>query len=275
MTTLLPFWPVATTRQSDDESQLHTCSEIYQSQRWSYGRVYPKLSQLTKAAMTSEAASPGTRVSGQVDQFPLTKSLNPSNERYCIQSNEICWPMTAIEHRLRRSCNYKIMFPLNASIHGWSPTKSEDNIRVNLLHFLPSSSLTIAFLTPTEETRAHLRRRASPVEALLRQRRRKDKGKKKEKTHPPWKHTRCGRPTTIMNPTKSTSIMNDRDRLTISPNTAYRRTWIRWSILMTNSDLFGWPSRMTPNTLSAEVMLNLHPAAQQSIELCTGRYENA
>jgi len=32
---------------------------------------------------------------------------------------------------------------------------------------------------------------------------------------------------------------------------------------------------MTPNTLSAEAKLNLHPAVQQSIELCTGRYENA
>ena len=41
-----------------------------------------------------------------------------------------------------------------------------------LLHMLRPSSLTIAFLTPTEETRAHLRRRASPVEAHFRQRKR-------------------------------------------------------------------------------------------------------
>jgi len=32
---------------------------------------------------------------------------------------------------------------------------------------------------------------------------------------------------------------------------------------------------MTPNTLSAEAKLYLHSAVQQSIELCTGRYQNA
>jgi len=78
-----------------------------------------------------------------------------------------------------------------------------------------------------EETRAHLRRRASPVEAHFRQRRR---GKR-------WgRHTRCGRLTTVT-------------------NTASRSTRIRWSIPMTNSGLFGRPSRMTPNILSAEAKL--------------------
>jgi len=64
------------------------------------------------------------------------------------------------------------------------------------------------------------------------------------------------------------------DRVTISMNTAYRSKPIRWSIPMTNSDQFGWRNRMTPNILSAVAKLNLHPAIQQSVEQCTGRYEN-
>jgi len=52
-----------------------------------------------KIEMTSEAALLVTRVSGQVDQFPQTKSLNSSNERNRIRSNEILIPTTAIEHR--------------------------------------------------------------------------------------------------------------------------------------------------------------------------------
>jgi len=135
MTTLHLFWRVAAIRQSDDESELHIRSEIYQSSRWSYGRVYPELIQLMKRGMTSEAALPVTRVSGQVDQFPLTKGLNPSNERCRIHSNEIRWPMTTIEQRLRRSYNYKITLPLNASSHARSPTKSTHKIRVNLVTY--------------------------------------------------------------------------------------------------------------------------------------------
>jgi hypothetical protein len=41
--------------------------------------------------------------------------------------------MAAIEHRFRSSCNYKIRLPPNASIHGGSPTKSRDDVRVNLV----------------------------------------------------------------------------------------------------------------------------------------------
>ena len=65
------------------------------------------------------------------------------------------------------------------------------------------------------------------------------------------------------------------DTVTISTNTAYRSIWIRSSILTTNSDLIGWPSRMSWNTLSAEAKLYLHPAVQQSIELCTSGYQKA
>jgi len=98
-----------------------------------HGRVYPELSQLTKAEMTSEAASLVTRVSGQVDQFPLTNSLNQSNKRYPIHSNEIHWPMTASQQWLQRSFNYEITSPLNASSHARSPTKSTHDIGVNLV----------------------------------------------------------------------------------------------------------------------------------------------
>jgi len=38
--------------------------------------------------MISETASPATRVSGRVDQFPHTKRLNPLNERNHIRSNQ-------------------------------------------------------------------------------------------------------------------------------------------------------------------------------------------
>jgi len=58
--------------------------------------------------------------------------------------------------------------------------------------------------------------------------------------------------------------MNDQDRVTISTNTASSSALIRWSIPMTESDLFGWPSQMTPNTFSAGVKLNLHRSIHQS-----------
>jgi len=38
--------------------------------------------------MISETASPATRVSGRVEQFPLIKRLNPLNEKNRIRSNK-------------------------------------------------------------------------------------------------------------------------------------------------------------------------------------------
>jgi hypothetical protein len=126
-------------------------------------RVYPKLSQLTKAEMTSEAASQLSRVSGQVDQFPLAQSLNTSNEGNSIQSHEILTPMIAIEHRLQSSCNNKITLLLNGSIHGASPTKSRDDIRVNFV--------TYSMIKRTS--------RGEPAQSKLTSGRDEDEGKKK------------------------------------------------------------------------------------------------
>jgi hypothetical protein len=58
-----------------------------------------------------------------------------------------------------RSC-YQLTRPFTVEVQSNQETIYEST----LLHILRPSSLTIAFLTPAEETKAHLRTRASPVE---------------------------------------------------------------------------------------------------------------
>ena len=90
------------------------------------------MSQLTKAEMISDTASPATRVSGQVDQFLLTKRQISFNKRIHIRSNKRGIPADDC-NSVPTSENLQLQdhVTLNVSIHGGSPKKSRDHIQVN------------------------------------------------------------------------------------------------------------------------------------------------
>jgi len=115
------------------------------------------------------------------------------------------------------------MLPLNASIHGRSPIKSRDNIRVNLVTY-PMIKFTYDCIPhPNGRDESALTEESQPCwSSLPAEMKRKKKGKSWStveahfwqnhftiKAHLRWKHTRCGIPTTITTTTKIISIMND------------------------------------------------------------------
>jgi len=89
-----------------------------------------------KPEISSDTVSPEACVSGWVDQFPLTKGLNPFNERNCIRSNngglladDCSRALTTEKLQIRDHVTP------NESIQDWSPNDSRDDIRVNLLTY--------------------------------------------------------------------------------------------------------------------------------------------
>jgi len=250
--------------ESIDESRDEFCNRRASDTRQWSSRPIP----------THQESKPIEReISYTVEQDMLTDDCNRSNDF----GDSATW----------RSC-YTLTRPFTVEVQ-WN---LDTIYKSTLLHILQPSSLAIAFLTPTDEMRAHLSRGSSPVEAFIRQRKRRGRRSRKGRVSP-WSKLISGgesfhnwsAPTLEACTMRTTDYNYDyyedhlhcehTDRFTISTNTAYRSTWISSSIPMTDSDLFGWPSRMSPNTLPAEANLYHHPAVQHSNELCTGRYPNA
>jgi len=225
--------------------------------------------------MTSEAASPVTRVSGQVDHWALTKCLNPSNERYRIQSNKIRAPMTAKQE------------PTSEKL------QQQDHVTPQCVHSrLKSNEIKREYKSQICKIfydRGHLRLRSSrqrkrrertyggePALSKLTSGREKEEEEDEEReelvhgrssfpvenhftieVHLRWKHTRCGRPTTITTTTKIISIMNDQiwsPVRRIPPTEANEldaQFW--WPIPTYSDDWVGWhriPYRQRPSCSS-------------------------